>query len=43
MGFKRVLYKVGNVGIKGLKREYQNKSSKKSYLQWGLNLGPLGF
>ena len=32
------LYKVGN---KGLCWEEQNKFSKISYLQWGLNLGPL--
>ena len=34
------LYKVRNVGNKGLYKEEQNKFSKNSYLQWGLNLGP---
>ena len=40
---KRVFSKKdysGNVGNKGLRREEQNKFSKKSYLQLGLNLGP---
>ena len=31
-------YKVGN---KGLRREEKIKFSEDSYLQWGLNLGPL--
>ena len=32
---------VDNVGNKGLCKEEQNKFSKKCYLHYGLNLGPL--
>ena len=29
-----------NIGNKGLRRKEQNNFNRKSYRQWGLNLGP---
>ena len=35
------LYKAGNVANEGFRREEQKKFSKRNWLQWGFNPGPL--